>query len=171
MDESALREGIREVQAGRLERRRFVQLLLGLGLNAPLVAALLGPASIARAQTAVSPPTPRRRGGAGRLRVLFWQAPTLLNPHLAVGGKDVNASRIFYEPLVRFMPDATLAPVLADVVPTVENGGLARDGTWVVWRLKPGVTWHDGHPLTADDLVFNWEYAADPANTAPSVGL
>jgi hypothetical protein len=29
--------------------------------------------------------------------MLFWQAPTLLNPHFAVGGKDQHGSRIFYE--------------------------------------------------------------------------
>ena len=72
---------------------------------------------------------------------------------------------------MRFEPDATLTPVLANEVPTVENGGLARDGTWVIWRLKPGIVWHDGHPLTADDLVFNWEYATDPVTSSPSVGL
>ena len=171
MDEPALREAIRDVRAGRLDRRRFFQLMLGLGLTAPMVPPLLGGASIARAQTDPSPPTQRRRGGGGPLRILSWQAPTLLNPHLAVGGKDHIAARIFYEPLVRFMPDATLTPVLAAAVPTVENGGLARDGTWVVWRLKPDVVWHDGRPLTADDLVFNWEYATDSAVASPSAGL
>jgi peptide/nickel transport system substrate-binding protein len=171
MDEPALREAIRSVRAGRLDRRRFFQRMLGLGLTAPMVPPLLGGASIARAQTDPSPPTQRRRGGGGPLRILSWQAPTLLNPHLAVGGKDHIAARIFYEPLVRFMPDATLTPILAAAVPTIENGGLARDGTWVVWRLKPDVVWHDGRPLTADDLVFNWEYATDSAAASPSVGL
>jgi peptide/nickel transport system substrate-binding protein len=171
MGERALREAICDVRAGRLDRRAFLHHILGLGLTAPMVSLLLGAPSSARAQTDVSSSRPRQRGGGGRLRILFWQAPTLLNPHLAVGGKDINAARIFYEPLVRFEPDATLAPVLAEVVPTVENGGLARDGTWVIWRLKPGVTWHDGRPLTADDLIFNWEYATDPAHVVPSSGL
>jgi peptide/nickel transport system substrate-binding protein len=39
----------------------------------------------------------------------------------------------------------------------------------VRWRLKRGVTWHDGRPFTADDVVFNWEYAADPATAATSI--
>ena len=50
----------------------------------------------------------------------------------------------------------------------MDNGGLAKDGTWVIWKLKRGVQWHDGKPFTADDVVFNWEYVADPA-TAPRV--
>jgi peptide/nickel transport system substrate-binding protein len=39
-----------------------------------------------------------------------------------------------------------------------------------VWNLKKGVQWHDGKPFTADDVVFNWEYAADPATAAVTIG-
>ena len=48
----------------------------------------------------------------------------------------------------------------------MQNGGVAKDGKSVTWKLKKGVTWHDGKPFTADDVVFNWEYAADPATAA-----
>ena len=61
-------------------------------------------------------------------------------------------------------------PVLAAEIPTVENGGLAKDGMSVTWKLKQGVKWHDGQPFTADDCVFNWEYAADPATAATTIG-
>ena len=47
---------------------------------------------------------------------------------------------------------------------------LAADGTSVTWKLKKGVTWHDGKPFTADDVVFTWEYAADPATAAVTIG-
>ena len=30
--------------------------------------------------------------------------------------------------------------------------------------------WHDGRPFTADDVVFNWEYASDPATAATTIG-
>ena len=40
----------------------------------------------------------------------------------------------------------------------------------MAWKLKPGVKWHDGKPLTADDLVFTWEYARDPATAAVTTG-
>ncbi|HYX00721.1 MAG TPA: peptide ABC transporter substrate-binding protein, partial [Reyranella sp.] len=43
---------------------------------------------------------------------------------------------------------------------------LAPDGKSVTWRLKQGVTWHDGKPFTADDVVFNWQYANNPATAA-----
>ena len=40
----------------------------------------------------------------------------------------------------------------------------------MTWKLKPNVQWHDGKPFTADDVVFNWEYAADPATAAVTIG-
>ena len=50
--------------------------------------------------------------------------------------------------------DGNLVPVLAAEIPTQQNGGLAKDGKSVTWKIKKNVTWHDGKPLTADDLVF-----------------
>ena len=38
------------------------------------------------------------------------------------------------------------------------------------WRLKRGVSWHDGRPFTADDVIFTWQYASDPASAATSTG-
>ena len=165
VDEQALRRMIGDVTAGRVSRRRFVRALVGLGLTAPMAARLLGP-GVTHAQA--QPSAAARRGGGGPLRLLYWQAPTILNPHLTLGVKDVAASRIFYEPLAEFDADGNLVPVLAAEVPTLANGGLARDGASVTWRLKKGVTWHDGKPFGADDVVFNWEYAADPATAATS---
>src|SRR5205823_1904090 len=40
----------------------------------------------------------------------------------------------------------------------------------VTWKLKSGVQWHDGKPFTADDVVFNWEYASDPATASVTIG-
>jgi peptide/nickel transport system substrate-binding protein len=166
MDERALLRLIAAARAGRLSRRRFVAAAVRLGLTAPVAAQLLGPVP-ARAQA----PAPARRGGGGPLRLLYWQAPTILNPHLAVGVKDIAAARIFYEPLAEFDAEGNLVPVLAAEAPSAQNGGVARDGTSVTWQLKKGVAWHDGRPFTADDVVFTWEYAADPATAATSFGV
>ncbi|HKF65149.1 MAG TPA: peptide ABC transporter substrate-binding protein, partial [Vicinamibacterales bacterium] len=48
---------------------------------------------------------------------------------------------------------------------------VAANGLSATWNLKKGVTWHDGRPFTADDVVFTWEYAADPATAAISLGI
>src|SRR5215831_2231106 len=166
MDEHALRALITDVKAGRLSRRAFVQTMVGLGLTAPLAAQMLAAGGVPRAHAQGTGFVPTKRGGGGALRMLWWQAPTLLNPHFATGTKDQDASRIFYEPLAGFDPDGNVVPILAAQLPSVDNGGVARDGTWVVWNLKKGVVWHDSKPFTADDVVFNWEYAADLATAA-----
>ena len=170
MDEHALRALIADVKAGRLNRRAFVQTMVGLGLTAPLAAQMLAAAGVPRAHAQGTGFVPTKRGGGGTLKMLWWQAPTLLNPHFATGTKDQDASRIFYEPLAGFDPDGNVVPVLAAELPSTQNGGLAKDLTSVTWRLKKGVTWHDGKPFTADDVVFNYEFVMDPANKTVTTG-
>jgi peptide/nickel transport system substrate-binding protein len=170
MDEHAIRELVADVKRGRLSRRQFVQALVGLGVTAPLAAQILTAAGVAQAQPKPSGPAPTRRGGGGPVRMLYWAAPTILNPHLAIAPKDLEASQLFYEPLADIDTDGNVVPVLAQETPSVANGGVAPDGTWVQWRLKRGVTWHDGRPFTADDVVFTWQYAADTASATTSTG-
>jgi peptide/nickel transport system substrate-binding protein len=169
MEKHGLRGLIDHVKTGRLSRRGFVRRMLAVGLSAPMATQLLATAGVAMAQTK-SDYTPTRRGGGGTLKVLWWQAPTLLNPHFATGTKDSDGSRIFYEPLASWDPDGNLVAILAAELPTLDNGGLAEDGKSVTWKLKQGVRWHDGTPFTADDVVFNWEYSRDPATAAVTRG-
>jgi peptide/nickel transport system substrate-binding protein len=100
----------------------------------------------------------------------MWQAPTHLNAHFGTGAKDLFGARLFCEPMARFNRDGQLEPVLAAEVPSLANGGVARDGLSVTWRLKRGVAWHDGEPFTVDDLVTTWEFAAHPESAAFTFG-
>ena len=106
------------------------------------------------------------RGQFDQLRLLVWQAPTILNTHFSQGDKDGLASRLVLEPLVNIMSDGTLVPVLAAEIPSLENGGVAEDGTSVTWKLKEGVVWSDGEPFTAEDVEFSWQYITDQATAA-----
>jgi peptide/nickel transport system substrate-binding protein len=169
MKERELRSLIAEVKRGHLSRRAFIRRMVALGLTAPFANLMLLDAGIAQAAPA-NDYKPTKAGGGGTLKVLWWQSPTLLNPHFAVGTKDQDGSRIFYEPLASWDSDGNLAPVLAAEIPSVENGGLDTKLNWVIWKLKKGVKWHDGKPFTADDCVFNWQYAADPATAATTIG-
>ena len=76
MNERELRGLVADVRRGRLSRRGFVKLMAGLGVAATLAAQMLAPWP-ARAQSRPSF-TPSRRGGGSPLKVLWWQAPTLL---------------------------------------------------------------------------------------------
>ena len=169
MTEKELRQLVEQVRCGNLPRRDFIERMLGLGLSLPMAGLMLMEARAAPAQAAFRY-KPTRRGGGGLLKLLQSEAPTLLNPHFAAGVKDNFASRIFYEPLAQWDADANLEPVLAAEIPSRANGGLAADGRSVVWRLKKGVIWHDGQPFTADDVVFNWQYAIDPAAATFTAG-
>jgi len=152
-----------------MSRRAFVHKIVGLGLTAPFATQILAHAGLAQ-PAPQGDYKPTKAGGGGALKLLFWQAATLLNPHFAVGAKDQEGARIFYEPLAAWDPDGNLMPVLAAEIPDIENGGVAVDGMSVTWKLKMGVEWHDGRPFTADDVVFNWEYASDPATAATTIG-
>jgi peptide/nickel transport system substrate-binding protein len=169
MDEHGLRNLIGKVKSGRLSRRRFLEMMVGAGLTVPMAGHLLLNAGVANAQPAFTY-KPTKRGGGGVVKLLMWQGPTLLNPHFAVGTKDQYGCRVFYEPLAGWDANGNLVPILAAAIPTVENGGVAKDGKSVVWKLKKGVNWHDGKPFTADDVVFNVEYASDPATATTTIG-
>jgi len=191
MDElEALR---REIASGRLTRRDVVKRGAALGLTAPAIASLLAacgrgqatPTPAAAGQTPAPQASPTQavttpqaqptqaatgqRGGGGTLRLLWWQAPTIINPHLAQGTKDFDASNIVLEALAYFDAEDKLVPRLAEEIPSVENGTLDPEGRWVIWKLRKNVKWHDGQPFTAKDVKFTWEYVTDEKTTATTI--
>lgn len=108
-----------------------------------------------------------KRGDGGELKILYWQAPTILNPHQATGTKDSDASRLVVEPLASWGPDAKpVANAIAAEIPTVANGGVSADFTTVTWKIKPNLKWSDGTAVTADDVVFTFTQIADPATAS-----
>lgn len=154
---------------GRAVLRGVHLLLLGA-----LLLAACGTAAPAAPPPLATPspvPTPTGRGAGGVLRLVYFQAPTLLNPHLAGNVKDLEASRIVYEPLASFDEAGNLIPLLAAEVPTRENGDVAEDGQSVTWRLREGVQWGDGQPFTADDVVFTFAYITNPDVPASFAGI
>lgn len=86
--------------------------------------------------------------------------PDSLNPVL--GYARWGDGKVF-EGLVRLTADLTVEPLLAQTLPEVSDDGLT-----VVFTLRDGVTFHDGTPLTADDVVFTYESALDPAHASPA---
>ena len=169
MNEDEIRKSIAEVKQGTLSRRSFIRTMAAAGIAAPVASQILLWNDVAMADSTLQY-KPTKAGGGGPLKILLWQAPTLLNPHFAIGTKDQVASRIFFEPLAGWDKDGNLIPCLAAEIPTKANGSLAADGMSVIWKLKQGVKWHDGKPFTADDVVFTWAYAADLATAAYSTG-
>jgi peptide/nickel transport system substrate-binding protein len=109
------------------------------------------------------------RGQGGELKILYWQAPTILNTHQATGTKDYDAARLIMEPLASWGVDGKpIANGLAKEIPTLENGGVSKDFTTVTWKLIDGLKWSDGTAVTADDVVFTSKYLADVDTADPN---
>lgn len=150
-----------------------ILLLLSFALiscGAPATAATPQPPAVEPTKVVTEIPTEAvpTRGQGGTLTLLYFQAPTIVNPHLSVGDKDLAASRITYEPLANFDKDGNMFPILAAEIPTIDNGELASDGTTVTWKLKQSIKWADGEPFTAEDVVFTYEYITNPDVKATS---
>jgi peptide/nickel transport system substrate-binding protein len=123
-----------------------------------LTTALMG----AVAALAFAPAAFAERGADGNVNVLYWQAPSILNPYLSSGTKDVEASSLILDGLAGFDEKGVVFPRLAESIPTVENGGISADLTQITWKLKPGLLWSDGTPVTSADAKFTYEYCTHP---------
>ena len=124
--------------------------------------ALLGSAMAMAAAPALADGHEGERGRDGQLSIIYWQAPSTLNPYLSGGTKEVESASLVIEPLVRYDQDGQMTPWLIDELPTVENGGVSEDLTQITYVLSEGIQWSDGTPLTAEDAVFTWEYCTHP---------
>ncbi len=102
------------------------------------------------------------RGRDGEVKIIYWQAPSILNPFLSGGTKDVESSSLIIEPLARYNESGALVPWLVDEVPTVANGGVSEDLKQITWKLSEGIVWSDGTPLTSADVAFTAEYCMHP---------
>ena len=98
------------------------------------------------------------RGRDGEVRIIYWQAPSIMNPFLSGGTKDVEASSLVLEPLMRFDENGELVPWLVTEVPTTDNGGISEDLTSITYKLRDDITWSDGTPFTSADVKFTYEY-------------
>lgn len=114
------------------------------------------------ASLALAPAAMAERGSDGEVNVIMWQAPSTMNMYLSSGTKDIIAASMSLEPLAGFTPEGELFPRLAQEIPSLENGGIAEDLKSVTWKLKEGLKWSDGTPVTSADVVFTAEYCMHP---------
>jgi peptide/nickel transport system substrate-binding protein len=137
-------------------RRIGLSLWLTPGL-ASLIAACGSPPSAPSAPAAAAPTAPPAKT---RIVVGLTQEPTSLDPTAdATNAIAVCLRDNVYEGLVKLDQGGKLQPGLAQL-PTVSS-----DGTTFTFKLASGVKWHDGSPLTAEDVKFSWDRARDPNAT------
>ncbi|MEM8730171.1 MAG: peptide ABC transporter substrate-binding protein [Pseudomonadota bacterium] len=102
------------------------------------------------------------RGRDGNVSIIYWQAPSILNPYLSGGTKDIESASLVIEPLARFNETGALVPWLASEIPTVANGGVSEDLTTITWKIADGMMWSDGTPVTSADVKFTADYCMHP---------
>ena len=128
-----------------------------------LMTALLGASALcAFGSTALADGHEGERGRDGEVKIIYWQAPSILNPYLSGGTKDIEAASLVIEPLARYDENGNLVPWLVDEIPTVANGGVSEDLTQITWKITPGLVWSDGSAFTSADAKFTYEYCSHP---------
>jgi peptide/nickel transport system substrate-binding protein len=100
---------------------------------------------------------------AAGLRYAESTAPTSLNPMLVADMPSLRATELMYEGLVS-------PPIAGEVEPALaESWTVSPDETSVKFKIKKGLKWHDGKPVTAQDVLFTIEAGRDP-RTATALG-
>lgn len=102
------------------------------------------------------------------LRVALPINPTQLNPILPQNSIENFVDGLIFNLLVTRDDRQNQIPDLASVVPTLQNGGISRDGLTITYHLRRGVKWQDGVPFTSKDVYFTWRAILNPSNNVIS---
>ncbi|GAC1301079.1 MAG: peptide-binding protein [Vulcanimicrobiaceae bacterium] len=102
------------------------------------------------------------------VRIGFYEEPDTLNPVLSQMSFSTDVFQLVFDGLIRFDDRGRPIPDLAREVPTLANGGIAKDGRTLTYHLMPTAKWHDGVPVTARDVVFTWHQIMNAANNVPT---
>ena len=111
--------------------------------------------SAAEPATGASTPTPTRvlTRVAGELHIAVRENIRTLNPYAADNDSEAFVVSLLYDTLLEQSPQGNLLPNLA------ERWEAACDGMSVSFWLNSSAKWHDGQPVTAQDVVFSFELA------------
>ena len=104
----------------------------------------------------------------GVLRIAGRQEPDTLMPIIGTQVVDTDLDMFWSGHLFNWSDENQFVPELATDVPTLENGGISKDGLTITYHLRKGVQWQDGAPFTADDVIFSWQQIMNPNNFVPS---
>lgn len=110
-----------------------------------------------------------RSGEAGVLRIANLTDPPSLNPLLAHDQATIGYDLLICQTLIGVDASNRLVPVLVTRIPSRENGDISPDGMRITYRLRHGVRFADGKPLTSADVLFTYRAIMDPRNNVLSL--
>lgn len=133
-----------------IERRQVLRGLVAAGALAGAGGLLSACSSTSSSTAAAASPTStaRRRGGNLKVGLTGGSGTDTLDPHKGLTYLDTARAQSLYQPLLQLNGGAQEEFVLAE-----EISPHGSTSNWVI-RLRPGITFHDGKPLTADDVIF-----------------
>jgi peptide/nickel transport system substrate-binding protein len=106
--------------------------------------------------------------GGKSVTLAYDQEPDAVVPYFTQMSFAVWVTQMTLVGLGEWDADTNFVPELAVEVPTAENGGVSADGLTITWKLREGLYWSDGEPLTSADVKFTWEVVMDPGNAVAS---
>jgi peptide/nickel transport system substrate-binding protein len=112
-------------------------------------------------RTTTSPGHPTQ---ATTLRIAVPITPTTLNPILSSNQIESTLDGLIFDKLVTLDNHGHEVPDLAAQVPTLENGGISKDGMTITYHLRRNVRWQDGAPFTGADVKFSWQQVMNDQN-------
>lgn len=118
---------------------------------------------------------PEAGATGGTIIIGDWQEATQFNPYYLTQVTEANVASLVWHSLLTISSDFRYIPQLAaDPIPTTANGGVTLgqggDAMTVTWKLRDGLKWSDGQPLTCDDFKYAWEWVLDKDNNAIKAG-
>jgi peptide/nickel transport system substrate-binding protein len=164
----SLREGrtelenhyIDELVAGHIGRREFLRRGSMIGMSAPLLGAVLAACgSSSKSGTSSTPAAPAKKGGT--LRVAISTPAAAVNP-LTVA--DAGGLCMLNQTGEFLIFDSNLKLALQPMLATSWTPN--KDGSVWTFKLRSGVMFHNGSPMTADDVVYTFQQLADPKNAS-----
>ncbi|MDQ2787730.1 MAG: peptide ABC transporter substrate-binding protein [Chloroflexota bacterium] len=125
----------------------------------PATSATTAPSGSAVASSPQAGGTPQK---GGQVIVGLSQEPTIFNPLMSTLEVDRGVQYALFDSLWRIDEKGQLIPNLATEIPSVQNGGISKDGLTYTFKLRKDVKWHDAQPFTAKDVLFSHKTVLDP---------
>lgn len=141
---------------GRLDRREFLARAAALGVAMPFASTLLS--SAARAAQPV-------KGGVLRVGLGGGQSTDSLDPALAASEVPNTILSLFGERLLEVAPDGGITHRLAE-----EHSSSPDAKVWT-FKIRSGVTFHNGEPVTAEDVADTLRRHSDKSSNSAALGL